>query len=143
MHTKTSLAVAMLMAALTWTGCELGVDPEEIGNVETRSSSIVVTEINDFECYRAEIQSVEQPPQFFPQNEGETGKVVNGETTIPVQVLRGTFTITKVQLTIPENCGSVNGEIEYRGDPKSNVSRPFPLTFNLGDTETFPRHTFK
>ena len=143
MRTEISLAATLLVAVLTWTGCELGADPEEIGNVETRSSSITITEINDFECYRSEIQSVEQPPQFFPQNEGETEKVVNGETTIPVQVLRGTFTITKVQLTIPENCGSVSGEIEYRGDPTSNVSRPFPLTFNLGDTETFPRHTFK
>ena len=143
MRTYTSLATAMLMAALTWTGCQLGADQEEVGRAETRTSSIIVNEVDDFECYRAEIQSVEQPPQFFPENEGETAKVVNGETTIPVQVLRGTFTITKVRLIIPENCGSASGEMEYRGDPKSNVSRPFPLTFNLGDTETFPRHTFK
>ena len=143
MRTNTSLAVVVLMAALTWTGCELGANPEEVDNVETRTSSITITEVDDFECYRAEIQSVEQPPQFFPENEGETGKVVNGETTIPVQVLRGTFTITKVRLVIPENCGAASGEMEYRGDPTSNVSRPFPLTFNLGDTETFPRHTFK
>ena len=141
MRTITIRIGAILVAALTWTGCQLGADPEE--NVETRSSSISITEISDFECYRAEIQSVEQPRQFFPKDEGATEKVVNGETTIPVEVIRGTMTITKVRLIIPENCGSVQGEIEYRGDPQSNVHGPLPFTLNLGDNETFPSHTFK
>lgn len=131
------------MAALTWTGCELGADPEE--KIETRSSSISINEITDFECYRAEIQSVEQPDQFFPQDEGATEKVVNGGTKIPIVVdaTRGTFTITKIRLIIPENCGSAPGEIEYRGDPESNVTGPLPFTINLGDNFTFPGHTFK
>ncbi len=141
MRTNTSLAVATLMAALTWTGCELGADPEEV--VREIESKLIVTEINDFECFRAEVRAVEQPPQFIPQDAGATSTVVNGEAAIPIVVNAGQFTITKILLTIPENCGSVNGEIEYRGDPESNVSRPFPLTFNSGDTETFPRHTFK
>ena len=140
MRIITIRVVAMLVAALTWTGCQLGADPEE--NVETRRSSISIAEISDFECYRAEIQSVEQQPQFFPKDEGATEKVVNGGTKIPIEVIRGTMTITKVRLIIPENCGSV-GEIEYRGDPQSNVHGPLPFGFNLGDNETFPRHTFE
>ena len=141
MRTSTIRIGALLVAALTWTGCQLGADPEE--NVETRSSSISIADISDFECYRAEVRAVEQPPQFFPKAEGETEKVVNGTTKIPVEMTRGTVTITKVRLIIPENCGSTNGEIEYRGDPQSNVHGPLPFTFNLGDNETFPRHTFK
>ena len=142
MRTITIRVGALLVAAFTWAGCQLGADPEE--NVETRTSSISIAEISDFECYRAEIRAVEQPHQFFPKAEGETEKVVNGETMIPIEVVSGTgtITITKVRLIIPENCGSV-GEIEYRGDPQSNVHGPLPFGFNLGDNETFPRHTFK
>ena len=108
MRTSTIRIGAILVAALTWTGCQLGADPEE--NVETRRSSISIAEISDFECYRAEIQAVEQPPQFFPKAEGETSKVVNGTTKIPVEMTRGTITVTKVRLIIPENCGSTNGD---------------------------------
>ena len=141
MQTITIRVGALLIAALTWTGCELGADPDQ--KPKTRPSSITINEINDIECYRAEIQSVEQPPQFFPKDEGATEKVVNGETKIPIEVTRGTFTITKVRLTMPENCGPVTGEIEYRGDPNSNMHGPLPFTFNEGNNETFPRHTFK
>ena len=142
MRTITIRVAAILVAALTWTGCQLGADPTEV--VETRSSSISINEISDFECYRAEVQSVEQPDQFFPQDEGATEKVVNGETKIPIEVMaRGTFTITKIRLTIPENCGAVSGEIEYRGDPQSNHHGPLPFSFILGDNLTFPSHTFK
>ena len=130
----------MLVAALTWTGCELGPDPEDVA--KKINSTLTVTAIDDFECYRAEIQSVEQPPQFFPQDEGATEKVVNGAATIPVEVTRTTFTITKVRLIIPENCGSVQGEIEYRGDPDSDMTGS-TFTFNSGDTQTFLRRMFK
>ena len=141
MRTITIRVGALLVAALAWTGCELGAGPDQ--TPKTRPSSISINEITDIECYRAEIQSVEQPPQFFPQDEGATEKVVNGETKIPIEVTRGTFTITKIRLIIPENCGSVTGEIEYRGDPDFMVRGPLPFTFNEGDNETFPRHTFK
>ncbi len=141
MRTITIRVAAILVAALTWTGCQLGADPEE--KVETRSSSISVTGISDFECYRAEVQSAQQQPQYFPQDAGATEKVVNGEITIPIVVNTGQLIITKVRLVIPENCGAVNGEIEYRGDPDSNVQGPLPFSFILGDNLTFPSHTFK
>ncbi len=140
MRIITIQVAAMLVAALTWTGCELGPDPEDI--VKKINSTITVTAIDDFECYRSEIQSVEQPPQFFPQDEGATEKVVNGEATIPVEVTRTTFTITKIRLIIPENCGSVHGEIEYRGDPDSDMTGS-TFSFDSGDTQTFPRRMFK
>ncbi len=143
MHTNMFLAVAMLGAALTWTGCELGAGDSEV-NVEAISGSkMVVTGIDDFECFRAEVQSAQQPPVYVPQDAGATEKVVNGEATIPVAMSVGEIIVTKVRLTIPEDCGSVNGEIEYRGDPNSNVHGPLPFTFISGDTQTFPRHTFK
>ena len=141
MQTITIRVGALLVAALVWTGCELGADPEQ--KPKTRPSSITINEITDINCYRVEIQSVEQPAQFFPKDEGATEEVVNGETKIPIEVTRGTFTITKVRLVIPENCGSVTGEIEYRGDPNNNTLGPLPFTFNEGDNEVFPRHTFK
>ena len=130
----------MLVAALIWTGCELGPNPEDL--VKKINSTLTVTAIDDFECYRSEIQSVEQPPQFFPQDEGATEKVVNGAATIPVEVTRTTFTITKIRLIIPENCGSVQGEIEYRGDPDSDITGS-TFTFNSGDNQTFLRRMFK
>ncbi len=143
MRTNTFLAVALLVAALTWTGCELGPGSSDVNEEAMPGSKMVVTGIDDFECFRAEVQSAQQPPVFVPQDAGATEKVVNGEATIPVAMSTGEIIVTKVRLTIPENCGSVNGEIEYRGDPNSNVHGPLPFTFVSGDAQTFPRHTFK
>ncbi len=140
MRTSTIRIGALLVAALTWTGCQLGADPDEL--VKKIDSTLTVTDIDDFECYRAEIQSVEQPPQYFPKDEGATEKVVNGAATIPVEVTRGTFTITKIRLIIPENCGAVHGEMEYRGDPDSDMSGS-TFSFDSGDTQSFPRRMFK